>query len=58
MIRWLIVIAMLMHGVGHIMFFFEAFGLSPMGIGNQTCLLPMAFTVHIPVVKSFRLLCL
>lgn len=56
MIRWLIAIAMLMHGVGHIMFFLEAFGASPMGFSNEPWLLPGAFTVTSPVGKAFGLL--
>lgn len=56
MIRWLIVIAMLMHGVGHIMFFLESFTASPMGFTDTPWLLPGAFTVTSPVGKAFALL--
>jgi hypothetical protein len=56
MIRWLIVIAMLMHGVGHITFFLEAFATSPMGFNPEPWLLPGAFTVTSPVGKAFALL--
>jgi hypothetical protein len=56
MIRWLIVIAMLMHGVGHIMFFLEAFAGSPMGFSQEAWLLPGGFTVGSPVGKAFALL--
>lgn len=56
MIRWLIVIAMLMHGVGHLAFFLEAFGTSPMGFNTVPWLLPGAFTVTSPVGKASALL--
>lgn len=56
MIRWLIAIAMLMHGVGHIMFFLESFTGSPMGFSSEPWLLPGAFTVTSPVGKAFALL--
>lgn len=56
MIRWLIAIAMLMHGVGHIMFFLEAFTGSPMGFSTAPWLLPGGFTVDSPVGKAFALL--
>jgi hypothetical protein len=56
MIRWLIAIAMLMHGAGHIMFFLEAFTASPMGFSSAPWLLPGAFTVDSPVGKAFGLL--
>ena len=56
MIRWLIGIAMLMHGVGHIVFFLEAFTPSPMGFSDAPWLLPGAFTVTSPVGKAFALL--
>ena len=56
MIRWLIVIAMLMHGVGHMVFFLEAFAGSPMGFADAPWLLPGAFTVTSAVGKAFALL--
>ena len=56
MIRWLIVIAMLMHGVGHIVFFLESFAGSSMGFADAPWLLPGAFTVTSPVGKAFALL--
>lgn len=56
MMRWLIVLAMLMHGVGHIVFFLEAFTGSPMGFTDAPWLLPGAFTVGSPVGKAFALL--
>ena len=56
MIRWLIVIAMLMHGVGHMVFFLEAFTGSPMGFADAPWLLPGAFTVTSAVGKAFALL--
>jgi hypothetical protein len=56
MIRWLIVIAMLMHGVGHIMFFLEAFTEQAMEFSAQPWLLPGGFTVDSPVGKAFALL--
>jgi hypothetical protein len=56
MIRWLIAIAMLMHGAGHIVFFLESFTDSPMGFSAGTWLLPGAFTVDSPVGKAFALL--
>ena len=56
MIRWLIGIAMLMHGVGHIVFFLESFVGSPMGFSDAPWLLPGAFTVTSPVGKAFALL--
>ena len=56
MIRWLIVIAMLMHGVGHMVFFLEAFIGSPMGFADAPWLLPGAFTVTSAVGKAFALL--
>jgi hypothetical protein len=56
MIRWLIAIAMLMHGVGHIMFFLEAFTDSPMGFSSAPWLLGGGFTVDSPVGKASGLL--
>jgi hypothetical protein len=56
MIRWLIIIAMLMHGVGHMTFVLEAFDVSPMGFSNQPWLLPGVFTIASPVGKGFALL--
>ncbi len=56
MIRWLIAVAMLMHGVGHIMFFLEAFTDAPMDFTAAPWLLPGAFTVESPVGKAFALL--
>lgn len=56
MIRWLIIIAMLMHGVGHITFFLEAFETSPMGFSAEPWLLPGAFAVTSAVGKAFGLL--
>jgi hypothetical protein len=56
MIRWLIAIAMLMHGVGHITFFLQAFTGSPMGFSTAPWLLPDGFTVDSPVGKAFALL--
>ncbi len=56
MIRWLIAIAMLMHGAGHIMFFLEAFTDSPMGFSSAPWLLPGSFTVDSPIGKAFALL--
>lgn len=56
MIRWLIVLAMLMHGVGHMVFFLEAFPGSPMGFADAPWLLPGAFTVTSAVGKAFALL--
>lgn len=56
MIRWLIVIAMLMHGIGHLVFFLEAFVGSPMGFTGEPWMLPGAFTVTSPVGKAFALL--
>jgi hypothetical protein len=56
MIRWLIVIAMLMHGVGHIMFFLESFTEQEMGFGVGPWLLPGGFTADSPVGSAFALL--
>jgi cytochrome c biogenesis protein CcdA len=56
MIRWLIVIAMLMHGVGHIMFFLESFTDQAMGFSAEPWLLPGGFTAASPVGKAFALL--
>jgi hypothetical protein len=56
MIRWLIAIAMLMHGFGHIVFFLEAFTGAPMGFDPAPWLLGGGFTVDSPVGKAFALL--
>jgi len=56
MIRWLIAIAMLMHGVGHIVFVMAAFTETPMEFSTAPWLLPGAFTVDSPVGKAFALL--
>lgn len=56
MIRWLIAIAMLMHGVGHIVFVLAAFTETPMEFSTAPWLLPGAFTVDSPVGKAFALL--
>lgn len=56
MIRWLIAIAMLMHGVGHMTFFFESFAGTPMGFTSEPWLLPGAFALASPVGKAFALL--
>lgn len=56
MIRWLIAIAMLMHGAGHIVFVLAAFTSTPMEFSTAPWLLPGAFTVDSPVGKAFALL--
>ena len=56
MIRWLIAIAMLMHGAGHIVFVLAAFTSAPMEFSAAPWLLPGAFTVDSPVGKAFALL--
>jgi hypothetical protein len=56
MIRWLIAIAMLMHGAGHIVFVLAAFTDTPMEFSAAPWLLPGAFTVDSPVGKAFALL--
>jgi hypothetical protein len=56
MIRWLIAIAMLMHGAGHIMFVLEAFTDAPMGFTDAPWVLPGSFTMDSPLGKAFALL--
>ena len=53
MIRWLIAIAMLLHGVRHSVFVLAAFAESPMELSAAAWLLPGAFTVDSPVGKAF-----
>lgn len=56
MLRWLIALALLMHGVGHITFFLAAWTEVPMGYAATPWLLPGSFTVSSAVGKAFGLL--
>lgn len=56
MIRWLIVIAMLMHGVGHLMFVLHSFVGADVGFTADPWLLPGGFMADSAVGKAFALL--
>jgi hypothetical protein len=56
MLRWLIALALLMHGVGHITFFLAAWTQVPMGYAANPWLLPGEFMVDSAVGKAFGLL--
>lgn len=56
MLKWIIVLALLMHGVGHITFFFAAFTPVSMDFAPNPWILPGAFTVDSPVGKAFAVL--
>jgi hypothetical protein len=56
MTRWIIALALVVHGVGHIVFFFAAFTPVPMDFVAAPWLLPGAFTIDSPVGKAFAVL--
>lgn len=56
MIKWIIALALLVHGIGHIMFFFAAFTPVPMDFVDAPWLLPGAYTIDSPVGKAFAVL--
>ena len=55
MTRWIIALALLVHGIGHIVFFFAAFTPVPMDFVDAPWLLPGAYTVDSPVGKAICL---
>jgi hypothetical protein len=56
MLRWLTALALLMHGAGHIAFFFAAWTPIDMGFGDSPWLLPGGFTVDSVMGKAAGLL--
>lgn len=56
MLKWITAIALIMNGIGHVVFFFAAWTAVPMGFLDNPWILPGAFTVQSAVGKLSALL--